>query len=60
LSFNQGFIGTVFRDELIMRATLQDLAGLEHDDFISILDGRESMGDDDDSLTNLAILKDAI
>ena len=43
-----------------MRATLQDLASLEHDDFIGILDGRESMSDDDYCLTELAIGKDAI
>jgi len=43
-----------------MRATLLNLASLEHDDFISILDGRESMSDDDDCLTELAIGKDAI
>jgi hypothetical protein len=60
LSFNQGFIGTVLLDELVMRATLQDLASLEHDDFIGILDGRESMSDDDYCLTELAIGKDAI
>jgi hypothetical protein len=60
LSFDQGFIGAVLLDELVMGATLQDLASLEHDDFISILDGRESMSDDDNRLTELAIGKDAI
>lgn len=60
MSFDQGFIGAVLLDELVMGATLQDLASLEHDDFISILDGRESMSDDDNRLTQLAVGKDAI
>ena len=60
MSFDQGFIGAVLLDELVMGATLQDLASLEHDDFISILDGRESMSDDDNCLTELVIGKDAI
>lgn len=60
MSFNQGFVGAVLLDELVMGATLQDLASLEDDDFISILDGRESMSDDDNCLTELAIGKDAI
>ena len=51
---------TILLDELVMGATLQDLTSLEHDDFISILDGRESMSDDDNCLTELAIGKDAI
>jgi hypothetical protein len=60
LSFNQGFVGAVLLDELVMGATLQDLASLEDDDFISILDGRESVSDDDNRLTELAVGKDAI
>ena len=50
LATDKVLVDTVHRDELGVSATLLDLTVLHDDDLVSILDGAESVSDDDNSL----------
>lgn len=60
MSFDQSFVITALLKELRVGTTLNDEALLEDNNFISILDCRESMRDNNNSLTEFSVLQDLI
>ena len=53
LTLNKFLVGAVGCDEFVVSTFFHDLSLLEHDDLVSVANGRESMGDDDASLLTL-------
>ena len=49
LQVGQFLVDAAFGNQLVMLAAFNDLAFLQDDDFIGILDGRQAVGNDDGS-----------